>query len=261
MRKMRESSYADPFFRTRVHARCGLGPAHADGLEVSRLSLRLLTFKDIPALRSLRADVLSGLPHPDLYVREPDEPEFLRTHVDAVKGAGETIGIFDGEHLVAYGMLGLPAPDDPDNLGRFFNSIRPDLKVAHLAGCMVAQGYRGQHLQRILLKARLTLARGRGRNFCVAMASMHNHASRHNLMREGLSIGWVGELDGLKRQLLAIDLAKPLMLEPQRTQVVLYDDWEGQRDLIRRGWWGVDSHSNPNQPSGSISLVFAKAST
>lgn len=225
-----------------------------------QLSLRLLTAKDVPALMQLRDEVLADLEHPDLYVRESAEPEFVRSHIDAVENSGETIGVFDGNHLVAYGMLGLPCAGDSGNLGRYFSAEQSALKTAHLAGCMVSQRYRGQHLQRMLLKARLELARGRGRSFCVAMTSLHNHASRRNLIREGLRIGWVDEIDGLKRQLLAVDLAKQRAFDHQSSQLVRYDDWDRQRELVRLGWWGVDEHpsSLERKHLACVHLVFAK---
>lgn len=214
-------------------------PLHMGGLLSERLSLRLLTAKDLPALMQLRADVLANLAHPDLYVRESTEMEFVQAHIDAARARGETIGVLDGSRLVAYGMLGLPRRGEPGNLGRFFTAGPPqgeksplggprttssgkaleshafndeciEARTAHLASCMVSPSYRGRHLQRLLLKARMALACGRGRNFFVAMVSPHNHASRHNLMREGFRVGWVGEIDGLKRQLMAVDLSSPL---------------------------------------------------
>lgn len=226
------------------------------------LSLRLLTIKDVAEVTRLRDEVIESLAHPDFYVRESDESEFVRAHVDAARGSGETIGVFDGSRLVAYGMLGLPHAHAGDNLGRFFCARGESLRVAHLAGCMVGEHYRGQHLQRMLLKARMELARGRGRNFCVAMTSMHNHPSRRNLMREGLCIGWVGELNGLKRQLLAIDLAQPLRFDHQSAQLVGHDDWDRQRELVQQGWWGVGAnpYSRAHPPPEHINLVFAKAS-
>lgn len=171
--------------------------------------MRILTPDDLSALMALRNDVLASLPHPDLYVREPNDAEFVCAHIGAMTGIGEgeTIGVFDGDRLAAYGMLGLPSEHDPANLGRFLGYEGPQLGlVAHIASCMVAQPYRGSHLQCALLAARMHLARQRGRKVCIAMVSPRNHASRTNLMREGLRSGWIGEIDGLQRELMAIDL-------------------------------------------------------
>lgn len=173
--------------------------------------MRLLTPKDVPALMNLRNVVIASLPHPDMYVREEDEAAFVSAHIGAAKGAGEgeTIGVFDGDRLAAYGMLGLPSRHDPDNLGRLLGYGESRLaRVAHLASCMVAPPYRGRHLQCSLLAARMQLAYARGREVCIAMVSPRNQASRSNLIREGLRSDWMGEIDGLQRELMAVDLTK-----------------------------------------------------
>lgn len=171
--------------------------------------MRILTADDVPALMLLRNDVLGSLPDPDMYVREPNEAAFVLEHIGTANEAsrGETIGVFDGGRLAAYGMLGLPSEYDPSNLGRYLGYEGPQLgRVAHLASCMVAQPYRGSHLQCSLLAARMCLAHARGREVCIAMVSPRNHASRTNLMREGLHISWTGEIEALQRELMAINL-------------------------------------------------------
>lgn len=173
--------------------------------------MRILTADDVPALMLLRNDVLASLPDPDMYVRESNEAAFVLAHIGAGNGAskGETIGVFDGCRLAAYGMLGLPSEHDPSNLGRYLGYEGPQLgRVAHLASCMVAQPYRGSHLQCSLLAARMCLAHARGREVCIAMVSPKNLASRTNLMREGLHISWTGRIEALQRELMVIDLTR-----------------------------------------------------
>ena len=178
---------------------------------MSDSQLRLLTVQDTQAVLALRETVLSRLEHPDLYVREDDEMGFVRRHLAGHAGAdGETIGVYDGEELIAYAMLGLPRDDDPEHLGRYLQlAPRAPGEVSHLASCMVHPAHRGHGLQRTLLGARFTLAQAQGRPLCIAMVSPHNHASRQNLLREGLRIVYVGAVTGLKRHLVAIDLARP----------------------------------------------------
>lgn len=208
------------------------------------LQSRLLTPVDAGAIMALRAEVLARLPNPDLYVRESDEEGFVHQHLaGAGSGSGETIGVFHAERLVAYAMLGLPAVDDADNLARYFlPAVADPARAAHLASCMVLEPYRGRHLQRMLLVARIALAQAHGRDFCVAMVSLHNHASRHNMMCEGLRIGWVGEIDGLRRQLLAIHADRSWLFDHQAPCLVGAADWQRQRELTRQGWWGVGVH-------------------
>lgn len=216
-----------------------LWPVREERLQ--QLRSRLLAPADADAVMGLREQVLSDLPHPDLYVREDDEPGFVHLHL-ARKDArgGETIGVFDADRLVAYAMLGLPAAGDADNLARYFPAhVASPARTAHLASCMVLKPYRGHHLQRMLLVARIALGQTHGRSFFVAMVSLHNHASRHNMMREGMRIGWVGQIDGLKRQLLAIEPDGDWRFDAVERHLVDGQDWQGQSELTRRGCWGV----------------------
>lgn len=227
-----------------------------DSRRLGRFQLRLLSAADTAALKQLRAGVLAQLAHPDLYVREPDEGAFIRAHMGPHgEGTGETIGVFDGEDLVAYAMLGLPDADAPGNLGRHLPLPAQAMGgVAHIASCMVREDCRGHGLQRLLLAARFSLAQARGRVICIAMVSLHNQASRRNLMREGMRIGWVGDLDGLHRQLLVAHLTQPWEFDSDQVQLVERLDWVRQGQLAREGWWGVSELEG----RGQNALVFAR---
>ena len=219
------------------------------------LDVRSLTTADVPSLSRLRSDVLDGLADTELYSRETDEIGFLRAHIGET-GPGETLGVFDGHELIAYGMIGFPDQADPIGFAHYICTDPSDLaRTAELASCMVSARYRGRHLQRLLLAKRIELAQSRGRHLCVAMASLRNHVSRHNLMREGLQIGWVGEICGLKRHLLVLDLSQPRALNLGITQWVDAADWKRQQYLVQNGWWGVDSVRSSQEGSA---LVFAR---
>lgn len=211
-----------------------------DARHVGDLDLQLLHEEHVPAVLNLREQVLQALTEPDLYVREVDEAAFVRQHCGS---PGETIGVFDHDRLVAYAMLGLPAVDDPDHLGRPLKLPRSHwARVAHVASCMVLPSHRGRGLQRSLLAARFALAQTRGRDICVAMVSLHNSASRHNLFREGMRVAWVGELDGLRRQLMYIELAHTLRFDlgpGAPVHRVDHLDFATQQSLSAQGYWGV----------------------
>lgn len=226
--------------------------------KLGNLQSRLLDQNDVAAVIRLRDEVLAGLDNPDMYVREDDENGFVRTHIGSGDDDcyGRTIGVFDQNRLVAYAMLGLPTADDPDNLGHFFSpSLVSPERTAHLTSCMVLEPYRGRHLQRMLLVARVALAQAYGRDFCVAMVSLHNHASRHNLLREGLRIGWVGEIDGLRRQLMAVRPGQDWAFDRRTLRLVSGLDWRRQGQLTRQGWWGINVHQ---QGQTRKNLVFAR---
>ncbi|MEO5671729.1 MAG: hypothetical protein ABIR26_13630 [Ramlibacter sp.] len=217
--------------------------------------MRLLAREDVGAVIALRDEVLGQLDNPDLYVRERDEGAFVRSHIAGHdECAGDTIGVFDGDELIAYAMLGLPAQADA-NLGRHVDLGSRTLgDVAHLASCMVRGPYRGHGLQRTMLSARFSLAHAYGREVCIAMVSLHNHASRRNLLRTGLRIVYTGVVEGLNRQLAAIDLARAWKYEPGQARLVDSGDFAGQVELTRSGWWGVSEIES----AGPGVLVFAR---
>ena len=219
---------------------------------VNGLSLveRRLDEADLPALLALRAEVLSRLEHPDIYVPERDEEAFVTAHLT---GSGQTFGVFADGRLVAYGMLGLPAADEAENLGHVLGMDAGQCgQVAHLASCMILPEYRGICLQRELVATRQDVARAQGRRYCVAMVSLHNDASRDNLLAAGMAIRWVGRLGELKRQLLFVDLAARDGFVADRLESVAPLDFLRQCELTRRGWWGTDAVFD----EGEVRLLF-----
>jgi len=216
------------------------------------LSERLLDEGDTAAIAALREEVLACLPHPDCYVREAGEAAFIRAHHPP---RGETLGVFDGEQLVAYAMLGLPARDDPSNLGRALGlpAARRG-EVAHLASCMVRPGWRGLGLQRALLSTRLVLARSHGRPLCVATVSPHNHASRHNMLRRGLHLAALCQVDGLLRQIALIDLDHGLHVDAGDERLIDSGDTAAQRAAFADGYVVLGDLREP----GGVRLRFLR---
>lgn len=200
--------------------------------------------KDLGALIDLRSHVLANLPVPDIYVREDNEAEFLLDHFGR---NGETIGLYlPGENgsrqLVAYAMVGFPRADDPHNLGRTIGLPSNQLgKIGIIASCMVDPRWRGQGMQHELLRLRQILCVGHGRRLCMSMVSLHNDASRHNMMKIGLAIRWVGVLEdyGLRRQLLYFDQARPASFDTDHVEYVAKLDFDRQVELSQAGWWGI----------------------
>lgn len=211
------------------------------------LVFRLLDIHDMGAILQLRARVLQQLSHPDQYVREAQEELFVASHLrtvpqSPVQSWGASIGVFDQCQLVAYAMLGIPCGTDPDNLAhRVGKAVAIPEATAHLASCMVAPQYQGRHLQRSLLYIRQALAKAWGRSCLLAMVSLHNHASRHNLMNEGSNVVWLGEIEGLRRQLIACDLVQSRHFDRRVVRTVCSLDWQTQQRLLAAGWWGVRS--------------------
>lgn len=190
---------------------------------------------DFGAWSTLRDTVIAGLPDPDLYVREDDERAFFDAHTEP---AGETIGVFAHGELVAYAMVGFPACGGAAlNLGSTIGlSAAQQGRVTHLSSCMVVPAWRGHGLQRVLLAARLSLAHARGRPVCLAMVSLHNHSSRHNLLRQGLHIAWTGAIDGLQRHVAMIDLEHGLHFDMADEILLPSGDFAALRDAAAAGY-------------------------
>ncbi len=201
------------------------------------LRTRMLVPTDFEEWTALRDTVMAVLPHPDLYVRESDERSFFAAHTEP---EGETIGVFVHDALVAYAMVGFPAAQAADNLGRAVG-LPPEQRsiVTHLSSCMVLPQWRGRGLQRTLLGARLALAHARGRPLCMAMVSLHNHSSRHNLLRQGLHIAWTGPIEGLQRHVAMIDLQHGLHFDMGDEILVRSDDFDALRSACARGYAGI----------------------
>ncbi len=206
--------------------------------ESCRLNWRMLAGADIRDLRALRAKVLADLPDPDFYVREDDEESFLR-HLCGQ--GGQTYGVFDKNRLVAYGAISFPGACDQDNLGILLGFEQQECAlVAHIASCMVLPAYRGFALQQELLRARFALARACGRRYAIAIVSLKNNQSRHNMLLQGMSVRWIGELcGGLKRQLLVKDLFGRCPLVSTHAALRLAaDDYEAQQKAVKTGLEG-----------------------
>ena len=201
------------------------------------LRTRILALDDFPAWSSLRDTVIAALPNPDFYVREDDEQGFFAAHTEP---RGETIGVFSHGVLVAYAMVGFPEPDAADNLG-VVTGLQParHALVTHLSSCMVLSPWRGKGLQRTLLVARLALAHARGRPLCMAMVSLHNHSSRHNLLRQGLHIAWTGMIDGLQRHVAMIDLQHGLHFDMGDEKLLFSDDFPALQQAGAEGYAGI----------------------
>lgn len=217
------------------------GPELALPASLGGFDVRLLGAADVPAVLSLRREALACLTHPDAYVVEDDEAGFLLQHCGP---GGAMLGLFDGAVLVAYAAVGFPEPHDPDNLGLHLAFAPERLgEVAHIASCMVLPPYRGHGLQGLLLKARFALALAHRRHHCLAMVSLHNHPSRHNMLKQAMQIRWAGELQcgqrRLQRQLLYLDLLHPHRDPLLAGHWLTNDDLAGQRGLLAAGWVGV----------------------
>ena len=222
-----------------------------------QVSTRVLMWDDLGQWSALRDEVLRELSDADFYVREDDERAFFAAHVQE---RGQTIGVYQGERLIAYSMIGFPGAYDAGNLGKVIGLAEPRLaQVAHISSCMVLPQWRGNGLQRTLLAVRLAIAQAQGRPCCLAMVSLRNHRSRHNLMRLGMHIGWTGEIDGLKRHVLRIDLHQGTHFDMADERLIPSDDFAALCAASRDGYVGVGEVRHAEDAAHSVTLRFVRA--
>ena len=110
---------------------------------------------------------------------------FFHDHLEV---RGRIFGIHDAGRLIAYGVLGLPAPGD-DHFGALVDHPPTDPgRVAHVDGVAVRPAHRGQRLQRLLIEHRLQAALERGRDLVYTTVSPRNLHSLGNLQQAGFRI-------------------------------------------------------------------------
>lgn len=224
---------SSPLFLNRPHL-----PALGRLPQLPQASLRALTFSDFPAWVRLRDAVLAELAHPDAYVREKDEARFF---VRNSPPHGEGVGVFVAHEMIAYAMVSLPAVGDPDHLGAMIGlPSAGHFRVAQMTSCMVRQPWRAHQLQGQLLKLRCALAHAYQRPLCLAMVSLHNPQSLHNLLSQGMWIVWTGMIDGLRRHVLQRDLRSRRCWDPTDHWLIAADDFEQLCAAAASGYVGVE---------------------
>lgn len=142
------------------------------------LAWRRLQLSDLDAIEALHRLSIQGL-GPE--VVKAETREFF---ISLLSGRGEIHGVFDGDSLVAYGVLQhdlLPQDDPRRHLG-----LGPDVPVRKLAGAAVHPQWRGQRLQRALVEYRLRRAPAQAVVF--ATSAPGNPPSWRSLLACGLSV-------------------------------------------------------------------------
>lgn len=203
----------------------------------SHLMQRALTLADLDKLLIFRQQIFAQLPDPDWVRPEIDEIQWARSRL-AQNGA--CTGLFEPTgDLVAYASMYLPPGGNADDLMPLASiPTKSWSRVSIIDSCMVHPRYRGNGLQKALIRARFKTAEGIGRPLCVALTSPLNDVSRHNLMSCGLSVCWIGETAlTLIRQVLALDLSA-MITDKGPVIWVSAVDVEQQRMLTSAGYRG-----------------------
>ena len=154
----------------------------------------------LPAVIALHHIVLADMP-PGNATSETDQ--FFADHLDA---CGQIFGVFDGDRLMAYCVLGLPREGDP-NFGTDHH-LPPDqfANVAHIDGVAVDPRWRGQGWQRRMVKHRINVARKCGRTIMLSTVAPTNFASLISTLSTGLAVHGLITKFGGNRFLLRQDI-------------------------------------------------------
>jgi RimJ/RimL family protein N-acetyltransferase len=219
-----------------------LSPATIHGLVWSPLGQEA-----IDEIEALHAKALAALPDPSL-VRPETRAFFERI----LAGEGEVIGARENGRLVAYGILQfvLEVDDDPRSLASF-----DEAPIVKLAGAAVAPGWRGQGLQRELIRRRVARAAERGCLQLYATAAPGNVASWRNLLGCGFVIAaLLRRYGGLLRYLLVSGETLAPRLGVCRAEILRLEDQHGQAAALAAGRRGIAAVQDAG---GRPCLVFA----
>lgn len=203
----------------------------------SRLQWRELRPADLAAMHALHQASIRGLPPA---IVKPESLDFLAS---LLHGRGRVQGAWDGDALVAYGVLQhdvLPADDPRAHLG-----LKPHQPVFKLAGAAVASQWRGHGLQRVLIDQRLAWATGHA---VFATAAPGNPASWRSLLACGLSVRALEvRYGGLPRYLMARVPGDTFAADVARSMALGPEALDQQQTLLLQGWRGLAPGAKPGQ--------------
>jgi hypothetical protein len=206
------------------------------------LTQRPLQAADLPALHALHAEVMAALPDASMFNLFGGAEAFFGSHFGA---RGESLGLFRGAQLLAYGALTRPQAADADNYATYLNwPPERAARVALLSAAMVAPGERRQRLHTALIAARLALAQARQAPELLARAAPGNALSRQALMGQGFALVWLGQqAGGLLRHVFWRPATQAVAAKGALTWVAA-DDLAGQREQLEAGLLGLGTRAD-----------------
>lgn len=165
---------------------------------------------DITRLDESHLDAIIELHHAVIADADPtlvasETNAFFKDHLS---DCGKTFGILKDGRLLAYCVLGLPRPNDP-NFGTDQGIADTELPmVAHIDGVAVRADCRGQNWQQLLTRHRMHEAIKTGRQLALTTVAPGNTASLVNILSCGLVVRNLKEKYGGQRFLMRADLTK-----------------------------------------------------
>ena len=204
---------------------------------------RRLGVADLGTIIALHHLVLATIPA-HLLAAETDA--FFADHVDRI---GRIYGLFAHGGMIAYGVLGLPGPEDAnfgDDLGL---AVADKARIAHIDGISVHPDWRENRLQRILIGWRLREAAAAGRSLVLCTVAPGNAASLSNALAEGLTIRALLQKYGGWRYMMERDLTLPAQPSPTDGRWVDGVDIATQSRLLATGvrGWRMERQGNDHR--------------
>ncbi|WP_234052573.1 MULTISPECIES: GNAT family N-acetyltransferase [unclassified Xanthobacter] len=206
---------------------------------------RPLGADDVDAIEALHRVAIGPVTRPE--VVKPESRSYFQSVV--AEGRGSAVGIFDGEALVAYGILQhehTPA-DGPHRL----LNLPPETSIGRLAGASVHPDHRGRGFQRAVIAERVASAPAGMVLF--STAAPINTPSWSNLLAGGFPIvGIEFFFGGYARYVMLRDGSS---YDPEQVVVVDPRDFDRQRALFAEGWRGYERR---RLPGGEPGVMFAR---
>ncbi len=168
-------------------------------IDIQNLTYKPLSAESIPALLELQEDA---------FAHAGDSTDFLRrntteTLLPCFSGDSLVLGAFDGDTLVAFGIL-YCAGDTKENLAHDLDEVADVTENANVKLVIVKYEYRGNGLQKELIARLCNHAEEKGYKWLSSTVSPENPWSMNNLVANGFTAAKVlVKYGGLKRILYA----------------------------------------------------------
>ena len=133
---------------------------------------------DLQAVIDLNEAIYSALP--DKSILRHNSPEMIAS---CIEDPNVTLGIWEGDTLIAIGMLYVPQCIEEDHFHDL--GLEGEYKSANQKLFLVREGYRGLGLQRKLIREVEKVAMARDYNLLCTTVAPNNDFSINNFLKEG----------------------------------------------------------------------------
>ena len=143
-----------------------------------KMKIRKCLSSDLQAIIELNETIYAALP--DKSILRHNSPEMIAS---CLEEPNVTLGVWDGNLLVAIGMLYVPQCLEEDHFHDL--GLQGNFKSANQKLFLVREGYRGLGLQRNLIREVEQIAMERGYNLLCTTVAPNNTFSINNFLKEG----------------------------------------------------------------------------